>query len=136
MIKAFLYGRISSEIDLKVHGETTVAEFSIAINKRGKNAGADYFKCKAFNKTAELLDEYFHKGSRIALECTPTQPKKFETKDGKTVYPNVEFIVNAIDFVDTKAESESSKPEPEPSKDDEFMDLPDEPETLGELPFK
>ena len=131
MIVTFMYGRVSSEINMQYHGDTTVATFSVAVNRRGKDKGADFFRCKAFGKAAEMLEKFFRKGSRIALQATPTQPPKYENKDGVTVYPNVEFIVNTIDFVDTKAEQAPSQ------APDGFMKIEDGLTVEeGELPFK
>ena len=134
-----MMGRVSSDIELRVNGETTVAQFSIAVNKRTKDHGADFFRFKAFGKTAEVLSKYFHKGSRICVSASATQPPKYTNKDGVTVYPNVEFIVREIDFVDTKAESNAAQPTdapPTPSapKSDGFMNIPDGLEN-EELPF-
>ena len=130
-----LFGRISTEIDLRVNGETTVATFSLAVNRRGKDKGADFLRCKAFNKQAEVINTYFHKGSRIALVASATQPPKYTNKDGNTIYPNVEFIVNSIDFVDTKAENEqATQQQSAPSqKPDDFMSIPDGMDS--DLPF-
>lgn len=136
MIITFMYGRIASDIDIQERSGTTIAEFNIAIQNFGKDKGADFFKCKAFNSTADVLGKYFKKGSRIALQATPKQPKSFKNKDGRTIYPNVEFMINRIDFVETKAESELVTKEDSAPKADEFMDISDDPETLGELPFQ
>lgn len=132
---------------MRVNGDTTVASFSIAINRRGKDKGADFFRCKAFNKQAEVINKFFHKGSRIAISASATQPPKYTKQDGTTVYPNVEFIVNSIDIVDTKAENAQqpeSVPTPQPQsapqsvpqstpQQDDFMDIPDGLDS--ELPF-
>ena len=128
-------GRISSDIDMRVNGETTVASFSIAINRRGKDKGADFLRCKAFNKQAEVVERFFHKGSRIAITASATQPPKYTNKDGNTIYPNVEFIVNSIDFVDTKAENaQATQQQSAPShKQDDFMSIPDGMDS--DLPF-
>ena len=126
-------GRVATDIDMRINGETTVAQFTIAVNRRGKDKGADFFRCKAFGKTAELIERYFHKGSRIGIMASASQPPKYTNKDGVTVYPNVEFIVNGVDFIDTKAESGSQEPPKEQKTDDSFMDLPEG--ELSELPF-
>lgn len=136
------FGRISSDIDLRVNGETTIAQFSIAVNRHTKEHGVDFFRFKAFNRTAEVLSKYFHKGSRICVSATATQPQKYTNKDGVTVYPNVEFVVREIDFVDTKAESNASQSTDGPTqaqssteapKPNNFMSIPDG--IADELPF-
>ena len=133
MISTFAYGRISSDIDMQYRNDKAVATFSIAIQKRDKSA--DFFRFVAFGTTAENIEKYFHKGSRIVVRATPNQPKTYTNKDGKKVYPNVDFIVNEFDFVDTKAESQSSMPEKEADpKQDEFMDVSEE--AIEDLPFQ
>ena len=97
----------------------------------------------AFGKTADVINNYFHKGSRIAVECTAVKPDKYTNQNGQTIYPDIEFWVNNIDFVDTKAESQQSQEStpqsapaaaPQSSADQDFMSVPD---TIDEeLPFK
>lgn len=99
------YGRIASEIEMKYNESTVVATFSLAVTKRGREKGADFFRFKAFNKQAEVLEKFFHKGSRIAVTAIAVQPQKYTNKDGITVYPNVEFFVSSLDFVDAKNEN-------------------------------
>ena len=134
------YGRIASDIDMKYNESTTVASFSLAVNKRGKDKGADFFRMKAFNKQAEVLEKFFHKGSRIAVTATAVQPPKYTNKDGNTIYPNVEFFVNGIDFVDTKNETAveiQEQPKQETPKTDSngFMSV-DDGIADDDLPFK
>ena len=124
------YGRISSDVDYRVNGDKNVARFSIAVNRRTKEHKADFFRIVAFGKTAELINNNFKKGSRIALECTAVQPDKYTNQQGQTIYPNVEFWVTALDFVDTKAESQTSAPQSAPapapqSTSDDFMSIPE-----------
>ena len=135
------YGRVSSDIDYRVNGDKGVARFSIAVNRRTKEHKADFFRIVAFGKTAELINNNFRKGSRIALECTAVQPEKYTNQQGQTIYPNVEFWVTSLDFVDTKAESgQTSAPQATPqsapqSKPDDFMKIPDNVPDIDELPF-
>lgn len=103
-------GRISSDIDYRVNGDKGIARFSLAVNRRGKDKKADFFRMVAFGKTAEVVNNYFRKGSRIAIECTAVKPDKYTNQNGQTVYPDIEFWVSNIDFVDTKAESGNSAP--------------------------
>lgn len=132
-------GRISTDIDYRVNGDKGVARFSIAVNRRGKDKKADFLRMVAFGKQAEVINNYFHKGSRIAIEAIAVQPDKYTDQSGQTRYPNVEFWVNGIDFVDTKAEnqqSQSSAPQSAPqSKPDDFMKIPDNIPDIDELPF-
>ena len=131
-------GRIATDIDMRINGEMQIASFSLAVNRRGKDKGADFFRCKAFGKTADVIEKYFHKGSRICVRAVAFQPPKYTNKEGTTVYPNVEFNIQELDFVDTKAESESNDyPQPLPADkkpDDDFLNITDD--QVGELPFR
>lgn len=139
-------GRISSDIDYRVNGDKGIARFSIAVNRRGKDKKADFFRMVAFGKTADVINNYFHKGSRIAVECTAVKPDKYTNQNGQTIYPDIEFWVSNIDFVDTKAESQqnqASAPQsapapaaaPQSSGDQDFMKIPDSIPDIDELPF-
>ena len=136
-------GRISSDIDYRVNGDKGVARFSIAVNRRGKDRKADFLRMVAFNKTAEVINNYFHKGSRIGIECSAVKPDKYTNQNGQTIYPDIEFWINNIDFIDTKSESgqsQASAPQSAPaatpqSAPDDFMNIPEIPESQDELPF-
>ena len=132
-----MYGRISSEIDMRYNGDLAIAQFNIAVSRRNKDGGVDFFRCKAFNKQAEMIEKYFHKGSRIAITATASQPPKFTNKEGRVVYPNVEFLVNAFDFVDAKSENTEHEEQPKPAAPtpSEFMDLPEDVDT-EDMPFR
>ena len=92
----------------------------------------------AFGKTADVINNYFRKGSRIAIECTAVKPDKYTNQNGQTVYPDIEFWVSNVDFIDTKAESQTSAPTqavaPQ-TKADDFMKIPEIPDSQDELPF-
>lgn len=135
-------GRISSDIDYRVNGDKGIARFSLAVNRRGKDKKADFFRMVAFGKTAEVINNYFRKGSRIAIECTAVKPDKYTNQNGQTVYPDIEFWVGNVDFVDTKAESQTSAPtqaaapqSAPTSAPDDFMKIPEIPDDSDELPF-
>ena len=71
MNSVVLVGRTTKDIELRRTGSgTAVASFTLAVNRDFKtNDGqeADFIQCVAWKKTAELLDQYVHKGDRIAL---------------------------------------------------------------------
>lgn len=74
------YGRISSDVDLKFsQGGTAFANFTLAVDRglskekkaeaQSKNMPtADFIRCKAFGKTAEMIAQYFGKGDPIIVE--------------------------------------------------------------------
>ena len=132
------YGRISSDIEVRrTQGEKpmAVANFSLAVNRRGKERESDFFRFTAFGKTAEVIEKYFKRGSRISIN-SHAQMNNYTDKDGNK-RSSLTFIVDAIDFVDTKAESQQNAPQagsqPEPKvPTDDFVNIPD---NIEDLPF-
>ncbi|WP_276924246.1 single-stranded DNA-binding protein [Faecalibaculum rodentium] len=66
-----LTGRLTKDIELRTtQSGKTVANFTLAVNRRFKSHGqpdADFFRCQAWGKTAEVLHQYTHKGSQIGV---------------------------------------------------------------------
>ena len=134
------YGRICQDIELKYSkNNTAICRFSIAVNRQYQNQDkkVDYFNLVSFGKTAENIEKYFGKGSRIVVRCH-AQQNEYTNKDGQHV-SSVEFIVDSFSFVDTRAEggitqNQNTQPAPEPTHGDYdgFMDVD---LSSDELPF-
>lgn len=69
----------------------------------------------AFGKTAEFVDKYFGKGSKIVIEGE-WRTGSYTNKDGQKVYTN-DCVVNRVEFAESKRESA-------PAQNDDFMDVP------------
>lgn len=127
------YGRICSDIELRyTANQMAIARFSIAVNRQYQNQDkkADFLNMTAFSKTAENIERFFRKGSRIVVRCH-AQQEEYTNKDGQKVN-TVGFIVDSFSFVDTRAEGGITQnqntqpaPEPAPSNYDGFMNIPD-----------
>lgn len=104
MNSCVLIGRTTRDIDLRRTGNgTAVASFTLAVNRDFKtNDGqeADFIQCVAWKKTAELLEQYVHKGDRIALNGS-IRTRNYEDNHGRTVYVT-EVLVNHVEFLETK----------------------------------
>ena len=110
MNAVILIGRTTKDIELRRTGSgTAVASFTLAVNRDFKtNDGqeADFINCVAWKKTAELLNQYVHKGDRIALNGS-IRTRNYEDNYGKKVYVT-EVLVNHVEFLETKKNSEQS----------------------------
>lgn len=139
------FARVSSDIKLETVGQkaTAVAKFSIAVNRKTKDAQgnnvADFHNCVAWGKMGEAISKYFHKGSRIVVEGE-VQNNTYTDKNGAKHYGYV-INVSGVDFVDTKAESnQTAQAEPtqtaqaEPQMTESFVNIPDNLADEG-LPF-
>lgn len=129
------YGRIASEIEVRhTQGEKpmAVANFSLAVNRRGKNNESDFFRFTAFGKTADVIHQYFKKGSRICIN-SHAQMNNYTDKDGNK-RSSLSFIVDSMDFVDTKAENQqNTQTAQQKTATDDFLNIPNQIE--AELPF-
>ena len=135
------YGRVCKDIELRyTANQMAVARFSIAVNRQYQNQDkkADFLNMTAFSKTAENIERFFRKGSRIVVRCH-AQQEEYTNKDGQKVN-TVGFIVDSFSFVDTRAEggitqNQNTQPTPEPTPQgysDGFMDVD---LSSDELPF-
>ena len=93
-----LLGRLCKDVELKEFNDTKVASFTLAINRRKKDE-ADFIRCKAFNKTAEIIQQYCSKGHQLAVTGR-IQTGSYE-KDGITIY-TFDIIVDSFTFVGSK----------------------------------
>lgn len=127
-----LVGRLVRDPEVRYSdGGATIARFTVAVDRRFKKEGgetADFIPCLAFGKTAEFIEKYFHKGSRIGLTGR-IQTGNYTNKDGVKIY-TTDIIVDAVEFVESNSsggKNESSKP------NDDFMHIPEG--IMEELPF-
>lgn len=99
-----LTGRLTKDIELRTtQSGKTVANFTLAVNRRFKSQGqpdADFFRCQAWGKTAEVLHQYTHKGSQIGVTGR-LQNRSYENQQGQKV-EITEVIVESMDLLDSR----------------------------------
>ncbi len=106
MNKVILMGRLTRDPEVRYSqgaNQTTVARFSIAVDRRFKREGepdADFFNCTAFGKQAEFIERYLHKGTKVVLSGR-VQNDNYTNKDGQMVY-SVRVMVDEIEFAESK----------------------------------
>ena len=141
MNKVQLVGRLTRDPEIRYsQGEnaTATARFSVAVNRRFKNAegnyDADFINCVAFGKSAEFVEKYFKKGMAIGLTGR-IQTGSYTNKDGQKVY-TTDVVVEETEFVESKGASSadnSNTSRPGAAKNNDFMSIPDGVDE--ELPF-
>lgn len=112
MNAVILVGRATKDIELRRTGSgTAVASFTLAVNRDFRTQDgqeADFIQCVAWKKTAELLEQYVHKGDRIAVSGS-IRTRNYTGNDGRKVYIT-EVLANSIEFIETKREMQSDSP--------------------------
>lgn len=106
MNKVFAIGRLTADPQVKDVKDTKLCGFVLAVPKSKEEA--DFLRCVAFGKTAEVIGQYVKKGTKIAIEGA-LHTRTYETKEGEKGY-SWEIMVNAIDFMDAKPADNNKKP--------------------------
>ena len=108
MNKVELSGRWTKDPEIRyTQGErrTAIARCTLAVDRRFKRDGdsqtADFINCIAFGKTAEFLEKYGRKGTKM-LVVGRIQTGSYTNKDGNKVY-TTEVVVEELEFAETKA---------------------------------
>lgn len=156
--RVVLVGRLTKDPELrKTQSGTSVVSYTIAVNRRSQTPGqpdADFIGCVAWNKTAELMAQYLHKGSLIGVEGR-IQTRNYDNQQGQRVYVT-EVVTDSVQFLEPKNAQSSqqnaynsynsySQPQPAPINpyaqpvDDGFSSAFDANDTLDiasdDLPF-
>ncbi|MBO4396598.1 MAG: single-stranded DNA-binding protein [Eubacterium sp.] len=156
MNKVILMGNLTRdpEISYSQSSNLAIARFSIAVNRRFAREGetdVDFFNCTAFGKTAEFVEKYFHKGSRMLLSGR-VENDNYTNKNGEKVY-SVRILAEDVEFAERKSAAESftgggggnyggqgggdnpmpAPPQPGNASDADFMDI--EKGVQDDIPF-
>ena len=133
MNKVMMIGRLTKDVELRMTqgaNPLAVCSFSIAVDRRGKDKEVDFFNCTAFGKTAEFMEKYLMKGSRIAV-FGRLQSDNYTNKEGQKVTA-VKIIADEVEFADgAKGQKELA---PAPEKKTDWVPIPDNVDD-EELPF-
>jgi len=100
-----LIGNLASDVELKDIGDDKkVANFLLAVDRPGQDAGADFIRVSTWNRQAETCNEYLAKGARVAVDGR-LRSRSWE-EDGKR-RTAVEVVANRVQFLDSRREAES-----------------------------
>lgn len=108
MNKIFLLGRLTREPEVRTTptGKTVVV-FSLAVDRpykgRDGKTEADFINIVTWNKTAELVGTYVHKGERLLVEGR-LQIRSYDGKDGQKHYVT-EVIADRVEFIEKRNSS-------------------------------
>ena len=152
MNRVILMGRLTRDPDVRyAQGEGTIsnARYTLAVDRpvSRNNASedqptADFIGCVAFGKSAEFVERYLKKGTKILVEGR-IQTGSYTNKEGQRVY-TTDVVVDRHEFCESKGSSsgDGGYTAPAPAANagsdagpgDDFMNIP---EGIDEsLPFK
>ena len=105
-------GRLAKDVDFRQNNDLSIARFTVACDRKFKRDGeptADFINCVAFGKTADFVNKYFIKGSRIGV-TGHIQTGSYTNREGNKVY-TTEVAVEDAEFVESKNASQQTAPQ-------------------------
>ena len=111
MNKVLVTGRLTKDIETSTKSDTLIARGTLAISTSQKDV-TSFVKLVAFNKIAEVLSKYTHKGSLIGITGELRQGSYKNQKGEWVNYSQV--VVEKIDLL-----------EPKSNDNDGFVNIPE-----------
>lgn len=110
-------GRLGADPEIRsLPSGSPVASLRLAVGKqwRDKNSGkkqesTSWFNCVAFNKTAELVQQYLQKGAQIRVTCE-AQERKWQDQQGNN-RTAIEFVVREMQFLGGGRQQQGGQPQ-------------------------
>ena len=130
MNKAMLVGRLTRDPELR-HTTTgrAVCQITVAINRpfssQDGQREADFINVVVWDKSAENVAKYVHKGSQVSVEGR-IQTRSYDNTEGKKVYVT-EVIAQSVQFLDSKFSTPSQDYTPNTSPFDNVSSEPSGP---------
>jgi len=110
MNSVHIIGNMTRDVELRYsQGGTAIASIGVAVNKKVKNASGAYedkpvfIDVTAFGKTAETLNQYFRKGSKIGIDGELNFEQWTDQQGQKR--SKLSVIMNRLHFIDKKDDS-------------------------------
>lgn len=102
-----LIGRLTKDPEFRTSNDLSIARYTLAVDRRGKDEPADFIRCVAFGKTAQFAEKYLSKGSQIGITGS-IRTGSYKDKNGNTVY-TTEVIVENHTFCGARTGLEGAK---------------------------
>lgn len=128
MNKCFLIGRLTRDPELRfTQSQVPVATFCIAVDRKFKDQSGerqtDFINIVAWRGTAEFVQKYFQKGSKIVVVGS-IQVRSYDDKDGNK-RTATEVIADEVEFGDSKPQGHAPQSDPYPmAPSDDETSLP------------
>ena len=109
--RVVLVGRLTKEPELRTtQSGAKVCQYTLAVNRTRKAEGqpdADFINCVTWNKQAENMAQYLHKGSLVGVEGR-IQTRSYDDSNGRKVYVT-EVITDSVQFIESKQKAQQNQ---------------------------
>ena len=107
MNRVILIGNLTKDVEVRsTPSGVTVANFTIAVNRRFKDASGEkkteYFTCIAWRQLGEMCGKYLARGKKVCV-VGELQTRSYEAKDGTKRYIT-EIVADEVEFLTPKTE--------------------------------
>lgn len=136
MNKAILIGRLTKDVELRyTQSNIACATFDLAINngkdKDGNDRQADFIRCVLWEKQAENMAKYTHKGSQVAVDGS-IKHDSYEDEQGNKKYRTY-VLARTVQYLDSKRTEEPLPQEPDYITNNQKEKELDPFETMGKI---
>lgn len=109
--RVVLVGRLTRDPELrKTPSGASVCSYSLAVGRsRQAQPGqpeADFINCVTWNRQAETMAQYLHKGSLVGIEGR-IQTRSYDNQQGQRVYVT-EVVTDSVQFLESKNSQSNS----------------------------
>lgn len=112
MNKVIECGRLTKDPEVRYSqgsNATATAKFTLAVDRKIKKDNeptADFISCVAFGKTAEFIEKYVKKGTKLIC-VGEIRTGSYTNNEGKKVY-TTDVVVNECEFAESKASGQQN----------------------------
>jgi single-strand DNA-binding protein len=110
MNKLTIIGNLTRDPETRtVSTGNTVCNFTVAVNRRGKDNEADFFRVSAWDKLGDNCQRYLSKGKKVAV-VGPVSVSSYESKDGGGTRFSLEVRADDVEFLTPKEHGDAYEP--------------------------
>lgn len=101
-------GRLGRDVELRYTQDgKSIANISLAVGWKSKDKeGAEWVRCVAFDKLAEIMNQYLSKGSKIFVSGR-MRTRKWQNQQGQDQY-TTEIVIGDMQMLDSKPQGQGS----------------------------
>jgi single-strand DNA-binding protein len=105
-------GRLTRDPELSyTQNNTPMCRFSIANNRGNQEGDVNFFDIVAWNKTAEIVNQFCRKGAMVAIEGKLKQNKFVDKATGQN-RSQVNIVANSVQFIGAHASGQGQRQAP------------------------
>ena len=111
MEELILTGNLGADPDMRAtRSGKSVANFSLAV-AAGKDAKGErithWYECEAWEKTADVAQQYLHKGSKVLVRGVPRAEAYLSKQDGKP-RATLRVTVRTLEMLDRRSDEDDA----------------------------